>query len=42
MTQRVLDIISLKEIRVFAYHGVYKQEQELGQKFISMILLTKL
>jgi dihydroneopterin aldolase len=30
----MLDKISLSNIHVFAYHGVYPEEQKLGQKFI--------
>jgi dihydroneopterin aldolase/2-amino-4-hydroxy-6-hydroxymethyldihydropteridine diphosphokinase len=30
----MLDKISLSNIHVFAYHGVFPEEQKLGQKFI--------
>lgn len=30
----MLDKISLNNIHVFAYHGVFPEEQKLGQKFI--------
>lgn len=30
----MLDKISLSQIQIFAYHGVYPEEQKLGQKFI--------
>ena len=29
-----MDTISIKDITVFAYHGVIKEENKLGQKFI--------
>lgn len=30
----MVDKISLKNIQIFAYHGVFEEEQKLGQKFI--------
>lgn len=32
-----LDKISIKNIQIFAYHGVFPEEQKLGQKFIISI-----
>jgi dihydroneopterin aldolase/2-amino-4-hydroxy-6-hydroxymethyldihydropteridine diphosphokinase len=34
---KILDKISLSKMCIFAYHGVYPEEQTLGQKFIVSI-----
>lgn len=35
-----MDHIQIKELEVFANHGVLKQENELGQKFVVSVDLT--
>lgn len=35
MTETIfMDLIKIKGLEVFAYHGVYREEQQLGQKFV--------
>ena len=36
----IMDHIQIKELEVFANHGVLKQENELGQKFVVSVDLT--
>ena len=34
MTDRELDCIKIKNLEVFAKHGVFPEENKLGQKFL--------
>ena len=39
MHERLADVIAVKGMQFFGYHGVYEEEQRLGQRFVVNVWL---